>query len=68
MTNFERLNQMSAKDMSNFIMRLIKDGDYYEYRCGNCPVRDCGNFEPEERCCWATIMTWLEEDIALPDD
>lgn len=62
MTNLDRLNKMSANDMANFILRLIKDGEYYDYSCGNCPVQDCGNFEPEERCCWATVMKWLEEE------
>jgi hypothetical protein len=62
MTNLERLNKMSADDMTKFIMRLIRDGEYYDYHCGNCPVTDCGNFEPEERCCWGTIMTWLGEE------
>lgn len=62
MTNLERLQEMSANDFANFILQLIKGDEYYEFRCGECPVRDCGNYEPEERCCWATVMKWLEEE------
>ena len=62
MTNRTKIRQLDDTDLAEFILRLLKgegEPEGYEYHCENCPASNCTNFEPEELCCFATLMIWL---------
>ena len=65
MTNSAKIRQLDDTAIAEFILRLIKsegEPEGYDYICTNCPASNCTNFEPEERCCFATLMIWLGEE------
>lgn len=65
MTNGDRIRSMDNDTLARFIMSLIKgegEPEGYDYVCTNCPASNCTLFEPEERCCWATLVEWLGEE------
>lgn len=67
MTNSAKIRQLDDTALAEFIMSLIKcegEPEGYEYHCENCPAENCTNIEPEEQCCFATLMIWLEKEEA----
>ncbi len=66
MTNSTKIRQLDDTDLAEFILRLLKgegEPEGYDYICTNCPASNCTNFEPEERCCFATMMIWLGMEV-----
>ena len=62
MTNSAKIRQLDDTALAEFILRLLKgegEPEGYDYVCTNCPAGNCSNFEPEKRCCFATLIIWL---------
>ena len=65
MTNADKIAGLDKDKLAEFILSLLKgegEPDGYEYHCENCPVWSCTNIEPEEQCCFATLMIWLGKE------
>ena len=65
MTNGDRIRTMDNNNLAEFILNRLKgegEPEGYDYVCTNCPASNCTNFEPEKRCCLATLSLWLEQE------
>lgn len=66
MTNSAKIRRLDDTALAEFILNCLKgegEPEGYEYHCENCPAGNCSNFEPEERCCFATLMIWLGMEV-----
>lgn len=57
MTNFEKIKNMSIKELADKISWLIKD-------CDDCPIREFCNYEIQKsKTCLGTWKQWLKSEV-----
>ena len=62
MTNFERIKQMSAKEIADLIdnITFICVDKNETNSCKHCPIYECTKIE---ECDFDVIMGWLESEV-----
>ena len=61
MTNLDRIREMTAEELAEFLDRVTISCSAGGSMCENCPLKEC------EICCSSRLVKWLESEVSEND-